>query len=157
MAVTPVTAPPFVPVKPLIQIGPTATAVDIACAAGELAVEVDQDETTTETFCGSYTTYKPEIWTATVTVFPSYGTAGLWNLLRPLVGTLQDFTILPDTSKAAGPDNPQMTGKCIVKAFPFYTGSPGEPTSFDIELAIQGVPTFALALQAAAKAEKATA
>lgn len=156
MADTPVTAPPFVPVKPLIQIGTTGASVDIACAAGELAVEVDQDETTTETFCGSYTTYKPEVWTATVTVFPSYGAAGLWNLLRPLVGGLQPFTILPDATLPAGPDNPEMSGTCIVKAFPFYTGAPGEPTSFDVELAIQGVPTFALALtRATAEAEKA--
>jgi hypothetical protein len=58
MADTPVTAPPFVPVKPLISIGTTGTdAVDISCAAGELAVEVDQDEVTTETFCGSFSTY----------------------------------------------------------------------------------------------------
>ena len=148
---TPVTAPPFLPVKPKILIGTTGSAVDIACAASELAVEVDQDETTTDTFCGSYTSYKPQIWTATVTVYPSYGTAGLWNLLRPLVGTLQAFTILPDASKPPGPDNPQMTGTCLVKAFPFYTGAPGEPTSFDIELAIQGTPTFALALSDAAK------
>lgn len=159
MADTPVTAPPFIPVKPKIAIGTTGAAVDIACAASELAVEVDQDESTTETFCGAYTTYKAEVWTATVTVFPSYGAAGLWNLVRPLVGTIQDFTILPDSTKPAGPTNPQMTGKAIVKAFPFYTGAPGEPVSFDIELAIQGTPTFALALadDATATAKKAAA
>lgn len=156
---TPVTAPPFVPVKPKVSIGTVGSAVDIACAASELAVEVDQDESTTETFCGAYTTYKAEVWTVTVTVFPSYGAAGLWNLLRPLVGTIQPFTILPDASKVAGPTNPSMTGNCIVKAFPFYTGAPGEPVSFDVELAVQGTPTWVLALaeEAGTTAKKAAA
>jgi len=140
---TTVTAPPFVPVKPLIEIGTTGSAVDIACAAGDLAVEVAQDESTTETFCGTYTSYKPEVWTVTATVYPSYGTGGLWNLVRPLVGTVQPFRVLPDGSAVAGPDNPEMSGTCIVKAFSFYTGSPGEPKSFDLELAVQGAPTWA--------------
>ena len=155
---TPVTAVPFIPVKPKILIGTTGSGVDIACAASDLAVEVDQDEVTTETFCGTYTTYKPEVWTITATVYPSYGTAGLWNLLRPLVGgAAKPYSILPDGSKVAGPDNPQMTGTCFVKAFPFYTGSAGEPTTFDVELAVQGTPTFALALAADAETVDAEA
>jgi len=135
---------PFTPVKPLIKIGGTGASVEIACAAGELAVEVDQDETTTETFCGIFTTYKPEQWTITVTVFPSYGTNGLWTLLRPLVGGVQPFQIAPDADEPTGTvDNPLMFGDARVKAFPFYTGTPGEPTSFDIELAVQGMPHWA--------------
>jgi hypothetical protein len=157
MADTPVTAPPFIPVKPVISIGTVGSAVDIACAAEELAVEVDQDDNTYETFCGSYTSYKPEKWTITATVFPSYGAAGLWNLLRPLVGTAQPFRVLPDAGASVGPANPQMTGTCIVKAFPFYTGKPGEPTSFDVEMAVQGVPTFPVTLAAADKAAKESA
>jgi|SRR5215471_377751 len=139
-----VTDIPFVPVKPSIKIGATGASVEIACAAGELAVEVDQDETTTETYCGTFTTYKPEVWTITVTCFPSYGTAGLWNLVRPLCGTTQPFEVLPDAGAVVSESNPLMEGTCIVKAFPFYTGSPGEPTSFDLELAVQGAPTFAV-------------
>lgn len=143
MALAPVTAPPFVPVKPKIRIGTTTTGVDIECAAGELSVEVEQDEATTETFCGTFTSYKAEVWTVTVSVFESYGAAGLWNLTRPLVGAVQPFAILPDGGAAVGVTNPLMTGTCYVKAFPFYMGAPGEPTAFDLELAVQGIPTFA--------------
>jgi len=149
---------PFTPVKPLIQIGATGSSVEIACAAGELAVEVDQDETTTETFCGSFTTYKPEQWTITVTVFPSYGTNGLWTLVRPLVGQTLPFQIAPDADNPTGTaDNPLMFGDCLVKAFPFYTGSPGEPTSFDIELAVQGAPHWAPPDTAPAMAQASSA
>jgi hypothetical protein len=147
-----VNAPPFIPVKPLIKIGTTGTSVEIACAAEELSVEVDQDEVDTETFCGSFKSYKSEVWTITVSVFPSYGTAGLWNNLRPLAGTSQPFEIRPDGVAVAGPTNPSMVGTCRVKAFPFYMGRLGEPTAFDVELGVQGAPTFALALAAATEA-----
>lgn len=150
MAVVVLDAPPFIPVKPKIAIGAVANQLQIECAANELSVEVDQDETTIETWCGSYTTYKPEQWTITVAVFPSYGltgagTIGLWNNLRPLVGSVQDFEILPNGAAVASPTNPKMSGKCLVKAFPFYMGAVGEPQSFDLEIAVQGVPTFAVA------------
>lgn len=150
---TPVTPTPFIPVKPQITIGPTGSAVDIACAASDLAVEVDQDTTDWETFCGKGTIYGPELWTITVTVYPSYGADGLWNLLRPLVGApAQQFTILPDSTLPAGPDNPSMTGTALVKSFPFYVGAPGEPKTFDIELAVQGTPSWVEVVTAAASA-----
>ena len=150
MPVVVLDAPPFIPVKPKILIGPAASGVQIECAANELSVEVEQDETTYETWCGSYTSYKPEQWTITVSVFQSYGltgtlTIGLWNNLRPLVGSVQDFEILPNGAAVAAPGNPKMTGKCLVKAFPFYKGAVGEPQNFDIEIAVQGVPVFAVA------------
>jgi hypothetical protein len=141
-----VNAPPFIPVKPKLMLGTAPDTVEFACAANSLEVSPEQDETTVETFCGSYTTYKPEVWTITATVFQSYGTAappGLWNALRPLVGTVVDFEILPTGSAAVGPTNPSAKGKCLVKAFPFYSGAVGEPTSFDVELAVQGTPVFA--------------
>jgi len=137
-----VEAAPFIPVKPLIRVGPTDAGVEFACAAGELSVEVDQDETTTDTFCGSFTSYKAEVWTITINAFPSYGDDGLWNNLRPLVGTTQPFEIRPDASLPQSVDNPSMTGTCRVKAFPFYMGVLGEPTAFDIELGVQGAPLF---------------
>jgi len=152
-----VTDIPFVPVRPAITIGATGSSVEIACAAGELAVEVDQDETTTETYCGSFTTYKPEVWTITVTCFPSYGTDGLWTLVRPLCGTIQPFTVLPDAGAPVSEDNPLMSGTCIVKAFPFYTGAPGEPKSFDLELAVQGAPAFDIVPPAASTARESVA
>jgi hypothetical protein len=141
-----VNAPPFIPVKPLVKIGTTGSSVEISCAAEELSVEVEQDETETVTFCGTYKSYKPEVWTIVVTCFPSYGTAGLWNNLRAMVGTSQAFEVRPDGALVAGPTNPAMTGTARVKGFNFYAGKPGEPTSFDVELAVSGTPTFALAL-----------
>lgn len=156
MALSPVTAPPFIPVKPRIRIGDLTTGIDIECAAGELSVEVDQDDATTETFCGTYTTYKAEVWTIVVSVFPSYGAAGLWTLLRPLVGIVTPFSIVPDRASAISVSNPLMSGTAIVKAFPFYTGSPGEPTAFDVEIAVQGAPTFAITGTLMADEESAT-
>lgn len=150
MAATLVSAPPFIPVRPVIKITSGTDSVEFECAAESFEVTVDQDESTTETFCGTYTTYKAEVWTITGTVFPSYGTAGLWNNLRPMAGLVTTFEFLPDASKPAGPDNPKMSGSGIVKAFAFYTGSPGEPASFDVVIAVQGAPTFSTAAGAAA-------
>jgi hypothetical protein len=146
MADVVVTATPFIPVKPLIKIGTTGSAVSIECAAEELTVEAEADEQETVTFCGTTKSYKPEVWTITVSVFPSYGTTGLWNTLRPLVGTSQAFEIRPDGSLPASPTNPAMTGTARVKPFNFYAGKPGEPTAFDVELGVVGTPSFALAL-----------
>lgn len=144
MTATPVSAAPFVPVKPLISIDAGGgNTVTFECAAESVEVAVEQDESTIETFCGTYTNYKPEQWTITASVFVSYGTVGLWNLLRPLVGSpARAFTFLPDAGSAVSADNPEMSGMAIVKAFPFYSGSPGEPTAFDVVLAVQGVPDF---------------
>lgn len=137
-----VSAPPFLPVKPIVKITGATDSVEIQCAAESFEVSVDQDETTTETFCGTYTTYKAEVWTITGTVFQSYGAAGLWNLLRPMVGVVTTFEMIPDASQPRSVSNPVMSGSCIVKAFNFYSGGPGEPTSFDVIIAVQGTPTF---------------
>lgn len=137
-----VNAPPFVPVKPLIKIGTAPNTVEFECSANEVDASPEQDETTTETFCGTFTSYKPEVWTVTITAFPSYGANGLWNALRPLVGTVVDFEIRPDADQPISVTNPAMTGTAILKAFPFMTGSVGEPTSHDVELAVQGEPEF---------------
>lgn len=150
MAADVVTAPPFIPVRPIIKITSGANSVEFECAAESFEVNVDQDETTTETFCGTYTTYKAEVWTITGSVFASYGVAGLWNLLRPMVGLVTTFEFLPDAGAVQGPSNPKMSGTCIVKAFPFYSGAPGEPQAFDVVIAVQGIPSFSTAAGAAA-------
>jgi hypothetical protein len=158
---TVVNAPPFVPVKPLLKVGAVGAGVEFECSAETIKVDVTQADVTTETFCGIFKSYKAEEWVITNTVFPSYGTAGLWNNLRPLVGTSQPFTFQPDGVAVVGPANPAMTGTCRVKAFSFYAGKLGEPQSFDVELAVQGIPTWALTfaeLDAAfAEAEKVAA
>lgn len=141
---TPVTALPFPVVHPYIAVGPTGTEVEFHCSATNLAVEVDQDEDSKDTFCGSYTTYKAAKWVITATAAMSYGATGLWNLLQPLMGTTQPFEVRPDTAVAA-PGNPSMKGVCVVKWVDFINAAPGEISECDVVLAVQGAPTFATA------------
>lgn len=140
---TVVNAPPFVITKPLIKIGATGSGVEFECAGTNLTVAVDQDENTVETFCGSYTSYKAPKWTVTVTIAQSYGTSGSWTLIHPLCGTVQPFVIKPDTGTASV-SNPAMSGTAIVKQLPFIDAAPGEASEIDLELAVQGQPTFGI-------------
>jgi len=133
---------PFILVKPKITLGPAATAVEFECGANQVEAVPEVDENTVETFCGTFTSYKPEKWTITITALTSYGVDGLWNLLRPMAGTKQEFTLLPDISMPIGPDNPEMSGECIVKPFAFLSAAVGESSDFDLVLAVQGIPAF---------------
>jgi hypothetical protein len=135
---------PYYMVKPLLQLGPTATAVELQCFANNVETNVDQDETTTKTFCGIYTSYGPEKWTIVLTVLQSFGADGLWTLVQPMVGTIQPFVLQADADAAPGVDNPVMSGTAMVKAFPFLSGAVNEPSEFDLELAVQGAPTFGI-------------
>ena len=139
-----VTASPFVLVKPKISLGTAGTVVEFQCGANQVEAAPEQDENTVETFCGVFTTYKPENWTITVTALQSYGTNGLWTNVRPLCNTVQPFTLLPDAVAAISVSNPQMTGTAYVKGFPFLSAAVGEASEFDLELAVQGIPTFAI-------------
>lgn len=139
------TSPPFIVQKPLIRLGATGQFVEIQCASTNLDIAVDQDENTVETFCGSYTSYKAAKWTVTVTVGQSYGTTGVWDLVKPMVGTIVPFAISPDVG-APSATNPVMSGNCLVKAFPFISAAPGEASEVDIELAVQGTPTWGIVL-----------
>ena len=142
--VAPVTALPWIVIHPYIAVGPVGSEVTFYCSATNLAVEVDQDENKTETFCGAYTSYKAPKWIITATSAMSYGAAGLWNLLQPLMGTTQPFEVRPDTAVAA-PANPSMKGTCVVKWVDFINAGPGEISECDVVLAVQGAPTFAYA------------
>lgn len=137
-----VTSPPFVLVKPKILLGETGTEVEIQCGANQVEASPEQDESTVETFCGTYTTYKPEQWTITVGALQSFGAGGLWTNLRPMCNTVVPFELLPDASAAPSVDNPSMTGTCLVKGFPFLSGAVGEASEFDLELAVQGAPEW---------------
>lgn len=150
MALTTITAPPFQLVKPRIRLGDATTGVDIQCGANQVDASPEQDETVQETFCGSYTFYKPEVWTITITALQSYGTGGLWNQVRPLVGTVVEFALLPDADAAVSDDNPEMSGTALVKGFPFISGPVGEASEFDLELAVQGTPDFSYGATAVA-------
>jgi len=150
--------PPFVLVKPKITIGDAATTlVEFECGANQITAEPDQDENTTETFCGTFTTYKPEVWTVTITALTSFGTNGLWNNLRPLVGTIQPFQIIPDITKPISEDNVAMSGMCLLKAFAYLDAAVGETSDFDLVLAVQGIPDFLETPPAGLEAEAAAA
>jgi hypothetical protein len=135
---------PYYMNKPLLQLGAVATAVELQCYANNVETNIDQDETVTKTFCGVYTSYGPEKWTIVLTVLQSFGADGLWTLVQPMVGTIQPFTLMADADATPGVDNPVMSGTAMVKAFPFLSGAVAEPSEFDLELAVQGAPTFGI-------------
>ena len=133
--------PPYILQHPRITLDAgAATPIDIECMANEVHTNVEQDENTIETFCGSYTTYKPEVWDLTVNAVESFGTDGLWTKVRPLVGTIVDVELLPDRDAAVSVDNPIWYGPGLVKAFPFIDGAIGEASEFDLIVAMQGTP-----------------
>lgn len=144
MADTPVTAPPFILIKPKLTIGPTGSAVQFECGANEVEAIPEQDSVDTETFCGTFTSYKPEKWTVTITALQSYGAAGLWTLLRPLANTVAPFTVLPDASQPVSASNPEMRGNAYLPGFAFLSAPVGEASEFDLVLAVQGIPEFAI-------------
>lgn len=140
---------PFIIDKPSLKIlaaeAPEtvpAADVELQCTGRGLEVTVDQEETELTTFCGTYTTYGKERWTVLLQAYTSFGTAGLWTLVRPLVGHVVTFELLPQGDAAVSVSNPLMTGKAIVKAFPFLTGEQGDASEVDVEFAVQGEPEF---------------
>jgi hypothetical protein len=139
---TAASAPPFIYTKPTIRIGDVTTGVEIQCSATHCRLGVDQDENTVETFCGVFTSYKAEKWVLEVTAANSYGTTGLWTLLRPLCGTIVEFGVLPANGTAISASNPEATGTGYLKGFDFIDADPGGASEVSIVLGIQGVPTF---------------
>lgn len=144
MVSTPITVetPPFVLVKPAISLDDGTNAVRFECGANQIVAAPDQDENTTETFCGSFTTYKPEVWTVTITSLTSFGPEGLWNNLRPLVGKVCDLLIIPTGADPISETNVALSARALVKAFTYLDAAVGETSEFDLELAIQGIPEF---------------
>lgn len=136
--------PPFILRKPSLKLTLTpGTPITLQCQGRGMQVVPDQDENDFETFCGTYTTYSPEKWTITFNAYSSFGTDGLWTLVRPLVGKVVDFELLPDADAAVSVTNPKMAGKAIVKSFPFLDAEVSDASEVDVELAVQGTPTFA--------------
>lgn len=133
---------PYYMVQPKLTLGDVGAEVELQCYANNVETNIDQDETTTKTFCGVYKSYGPETWTIVLTVLQSFGADGLWTKVKPMVGTIVPFTILPNALDPVSADNPLMSGTCLVKAFPFLSGAVNEPSEMDLELAVQGAPTF---------------
>lgn len=134
---------PFILNHPRITLNKDTTPVELDCSANEVHTNVSQDENTTETFCGTFTTYKPEVWDITLNGVQSFDADGLWTVLRPLVGQTVPFELLPDGDQPNSATNPLMFGVATVKAFPFIDGAIGEASEFDVVLAVQGAPSFA--------------
>lgn len=143
MPPTAVAGAPFILDHPAVILGPTVSGVEISCAGTHLAATPDQSDNTIETFCGSFTTYKPPKWTVVFTVAQSYGTTGSWTLIHPLCGTVVPFVIKPDQATASV-DNPVMSGTAVVKHLGFIDAAPGEASEIDLELAVQGDPVFGI-------------
>jgi hypothetical protein len=142
MALTETDVAPFILVKPCIQLGDNTTGVLLQCMTNQVQAVGDQDDTKTDTFCGSYTSYKAEVWTVTLTALASYGADGLWDQVRPLVGQVIPFVLVPDATQAISIDNPAMWGQARVKVFSFLDANVGEASDFDLVLAVQGQPSF---------------
>jgi hypothetical protein len=144
--------------KPLLIVGPSASPVmELECAANHVLAEPDQDENSYDTFCGTYQTYGPEKWKITATVLQSFGVDGVWTKLRPVVGTIQPFELRPDAPDPRSVDNPAMTGTALVRAFKFLDAGPNEPSEIDIELTVQGTPSWVLTGGTPLRAAGATA
>lgn len=152
---TAVDVAPHILQKPLLEISLDLVTVEVQCNSNQVEIAPDQDETTTETFCGSYTSYKAEVWTITITALQSFGPDGLWNQLRPMAGKEVDFRILPDADLPVSETNPEMSGKAILKAFAFLSASVGEASDFDLVLGCQGMPTWSTTGAAGLEAQSA--
>lgn len=143
-AITPsVDTPPFILTSPQFAIGPESGPLqDIKCSLNQISCGVDQDSNDYDTFCGSYRAYGVPRFTITLTVYQNFDPTGPWAILWPLAGTLADFELLPDGTQPASATNPMMSGKVRVPYMPFLDAAVNEASSIDLELSVQGIPTF---------------
>jgi hypothetical protein len=137
-----VDSPPFILQKPTLKIGPPGSEVEFECGANQIEAAPEQDSNDVESFCGVYTSYKPEKWTVTIQALQSFGATGLWNNLRPLCNTTQPFLIVPDGRVPVSADNVAMSGSCYLAGFAYLSAAVGEASEFDLVLAVQGEPDF---------------
>jgi len=139
-----VDTPPFILTSPQFAIGPEGGPLqDIKCSLNQISCGVDQDSNDYDTFCGSYRAYGVPRFTITLTVFQNFDPTGPWAILYPLAGTLADFELLPDGTVTQSATNPLMFGKVRVPYMPFLDAAVNEASSIDIELSVQGIPSFA--------------
>lgn len=80
--------------------------------------------------------------TISLEVLQSFGADGLWNVLKPLEGTLVYFQFLLDGDSPEGVGNPMMTGQCYVPAVPFIDAGVRKFSTFTLEFKVSGVPVF---------------
>jgi hypothetical protein len=148
--------PPFILTNPSLLID----GKELKCAANQIEHKIDQNTNDYDTFCGSYRSYGVERHTITVSLYQNFDTDGPWQVLSPLAGTLVDFELIPDKAAANGPTNPTMFGTVRVPAMPFLKAQVNEASNIDIDLSVQGKPSYAppdtAPVTAAAAAPRAT-
>lgn len=136
---------PMMFTDPKLTLDPDSSAVDLQCFVNSLSDAVTQDSEEWETFCATGTSYGPARRTISVTVLVSYGTDGSWTALNAFAGTETTFELLPDGTSAVSADNPMMSGSVRVPEIPFVgSTSPGSVGTYDLELSVEGQPTFDL-------------
>jgi len=138
----------FIYEKPAVTVKLKSAAagseVDVECHAREVALTAEDAETDVSTYCAPGAT-RPGMttWTAEILGLQSFGADGLWNQLHPLSKQLCTFTILPDGTTPAGPDNPLATFDAYMPTVPFLTRAAiGEPSEIELTMTTSGEPVF---------------
>ena len=136
------TAAPYRAILPEITIGTS----DIKCHVRKIKLTPEQKYADVETFCnpgGQIPT--TATWTLELELLQSFGTDGIWNILRPLQGTQQTIVVYPGTGTTPAVANPEATFDAWIPNLPFLDASPGSTMPFSLTLSVIGVPIFATA------------
>lgn len=157
MAIQTITAGAFIARYPSLIINHDGTAVDNAgatiadgvqlnCAATTIDPQIDQEFTDIETFCNEAGEAPGKSKrTINVGIRMSYGAAGIFNLLQPYSNLRVNFAMVPNYSKAVGPDNPEMSGNLWIPEIPMSIGEVGGSPVYDMVLNLDGPPVYAYA------------
>jgi len=131
---------PFVLNKPTVTIDGN----DITCLCHQVTFAPDQDTNDYDTFCAHYTSYGPLKMTITLSMFVSYGTDGMWTILKPLENTVVTLTVTPAALPvvAGTVDNPTASAQVQVPGIPFMDAGVGEASDVDLDFVVQGNVTY---------------
>ena len=143
---------PFMLLKPKIEIGGTlGTSVppappgvptggtDITCFCHKVEFKPDEASNDLEGFCFTARSYKPTRLTVTISVFQSFGTGNLWDVLVPIEKQNVPLAITPDgNATGATVTNPTWYATVHVPPLPFLAADVGEATDVDLDFDVQG-------------------
>jgi len=147
---------PFMLIKPKVTIGGTwGTGVppadpgvptggtELTCFGHKIEFKPDEASNDLEGFCFTARSYKPTRLTVTLSLFQSFGTGNLWDVLVPLAKQVVPMTITPDNTDPTGnpagtADNPTWYAMVHVPPLPFLNADVGEATDVDLDFDVQG-------------------
>lgn len=143
---------PFMLIKPKIEIGgtpgtgvppgdpgPPTGGTDITCYGHKVEFKPDEASNDIEGFCFTARSYKPTRLTVTLSMFQSFGTGNLWDILTPLAKQNVALAITPDAVAAGGTvDNPTWYAMVHVPPLPFLAADVGEATDVDLDFDVIG-------------------